>query len=128
MSDPTTNAVIEIDRSRVVNGSVWIAHWPLCLEVVVQWLQGDQWAILGAPAKSTSGGTAMCGVTQGTPVVKNHEQVCALLERWRATQQPMQLKLELIPLLSHPKCGKTLAPVDAESKRAMQKRRKARHK
>lgn len=83
----------QINRSLVVNGSVWRAAWPLCLEVVVQWVTQDQWLVLASPDKSPSGGTAMCAVDHGSPVIKTFEQVIELLERWKAEKRPNHLAM-----------------------------------
>src|ERR1041384_6830585 len=82
-----------IDRRLVMNGTVWQAVWPLCWTVVIQWIDHDQWLVLDGPDKCPHGGTALMAVGHG-PIIKTHSEVCALLEKWLAVQQPQRLLLE----------------------------------
>jgi len=81
-------------RNQALNGTVWLAKWPLCHLVIVQWIEADKWLLLSDPEHSAHGGTCMLAMSHG-PVIKTHEQIAALLDKWEATLQPNMMLLPL---------------------------------
>ena len=73
----------------IKNGHVWQS--PSKMRAIVQWIDGNQWLLLGAPGQSTDGGTCMVAISDSDgsgKIIYTGEELADSLARNKWQREP----------------------------------------